>query len=181
MKKLGGESTMEDDSEAGRGESLLPYDVWTEAALREVAIRALEHAAQHGLPGAHHFYLTFRTDHPGVEMPARLRAQYPEDMTIVLQHQFWDLMVDRERGRFGVGLSFSGIPSKLTIPFAALTAFADPAAHYGLRFQPEETAQTPAPEDATEAAAPASAAPASEAPAGIVRLDAFRKRTPAEK
>lgn len=177
---------MEDDSQSGRGESLLPYDVWTEAALREVAIRALEHAAQHGLPGAHHFYLTFRTDQPGVQMPARLRAQYPQDMTIVLQHQFWDLAVDRDRQCFSVGLTFSGIASKLVIPFAALTAFADPTAQYGLRFQVEETAaeaETSSPEpgvieqDAAEGEAP----PRPEAPAEIVRLDAFRKRTPSEK
>ena len=74
-------------------ESLLPYDTWTEVALRQVMVRALQHAALYGLPGDHHFYLTFRTSHPGVSLPPRLMAQYPQEMTIVLQHQFWDLGV----------------------------------------------------------------------------------------
>ena len=76
-------------------ESLLPYDRWTEDAMREVALRALDHAGTHGLPGEHHFYLTFRTDFPGVAIPGHLKARYPEEMTIVVQHQFWDLKVDR--------------------------------------------------------------------------------------
>ena len=86
---------MEDDPPGPDGantpESLLPYDDWTEAALRQVMLRALQHAATHGLPGNHHFYVTFRTDHPGAAVPPRLKAQYPQEMTIVLQHQFWDL------------------------------------------------------------------------------------------
>ena len=88
-------------------ESLLPYDDWTEAALRQVMVRALAYAAEHGLPGEHHFYITFRTDHPGVVMPARLQAQYPQEMTIVLQHQFWDL----EAGRGGRASSASACRS----------------------------------------------------------------------
>ena len=88
---------MEDDQKQ-RPESLLPYEQWTETALRQVVAQAIEHVAEHGLPGGHHFYLTFRTDHPGVVIPPRLRAQYPQEMTIVLQHQFWDLKMDREAG-----------------------------------------------------------------------------------
>ena len=79
-------------------ESLLPYDEWMEAAMRQVVAQAVEYVAANGLPGEHHFYLTFRTDHPGVVIPPRLRAQYPQEMTIVLQHQFWDLKMD-DRGR----------------------------------------------------------------------------------
>ena len=100
-------------------ESLLPYDDWTEVALRQVAMRALAHVAANGLPGAHHFYVTFRTDCADVVVPTRLLAQYPTEMTIVLQHQFWDLKVDEAAGKFSVGLSFGGVPSILTIPFHA--------------------------------------------------------------
>src|ERR1035437_3450434 len=102
-------------------ESLLPYDVWTEASLRLVVVRALQHAAEHGLPGEHHFYLTFRTDYPGVSLPPRLTAQYPQEMTIVLQHQFGDLGVDEAAGVLTVGLSFGGVPSMLRIPLAGVT------------------------------------------------------------
>ena len=116
-------------------ESLLPYEAWTEDAMREVAWRALEHAAAHGLPGEHHFYLSYRTDHPGVAIPGHLKAKYPEEITIVLQHQYDDLFVDRVAERFGVTLHFGGVPAKLVIPFAAITAFVDPAVDFGLQFQ----------------------------------------------
>ncbi len=115
--------------------SLLPYEGWFEEAQRQVALRALAHAAEHGLPGQHHFYLTFRTDYPGVHIPARLSAQYPEEMTIVLQHQFWDLKIDEDEV-VTVGLSFSGIPATLVIPAGAIVGFADPYARFGLRMQP---------------------------------------------
>ncbi len=156
---------MEDDQEQ-RPESLLPYDVWTEEALRHVVMRAIEYAARSGLPGDHHFYITFRTDHPDAILPARLRAQYPQEMTIILQHQFWDLKVEPER--FSVGLSFGGVPTTLVVPFAAMTAFADPHVRHGLRFrvaaaEPEPVAP-PVPE-AEPAAAPQ-----------VVSLDAFRRR-----
>ena len=93
------------------------------------------HVAANGLPGEHHFYLTFRTDHPGVVIPPRLRAQYPQEMTIVLQHQFWDLKMDDEAGLISVGLSFGGVPASLVIPLDAVTGFADPHVRYGLRFR----------------------------------------------
>ncbi|GGG43083.1 hypothetical protein GCM10010964_33160 [Caldovatus sediminis] len=156
--------------EARQTESLLPYDRWTEDALREVVARALEHTAEHGLAGEHHFYLTFRTDHPGVSMPGHLKARYPQEMTIVLQHRFWDLAVDRQVGAFSVGLSFGGVPATLVVPFAAVTAFADPHVRFGLRFEPRmEGAAAPA-----EPAAPVApeAAPAPQ----VVSLDAFRRR-----
>jgi hypothetical protein len=164
---------MEDDG-AQRPDSLLPYDEWTEEALRQVVARAVAHASVHGLPGQHHFYVTFRTDHPGVVIPPRLRAQYPQEMTIVLQHQFWDLKVEPELGRFSVGLSFGGISSILVIPFAALTGFADPHVRFGLRFSsiaaaPPEAESEPEPE-------PPPAPPADSGPGEVVSLDQFRRR-----
>ncbi|MFB9968646.1 SspB family protein [Pseudoroseomonas cervicalis] len=168
--------------ETRQAESLLPYDRWTEDAMREVALRALEHAGEHGLPGEHHFYLTFRTDRPGIAIPSHLKARYPEEMTIVLQHQFWDLKVDRQAGLVSAGLSFGGVPATLVIPIAAITAFWDPHVRVGLRFPSAEQA---AAEQADAAATPppapmaeqADAAPAEpEAPAQIVSLDAFRRR-----
>ncbi len=169
---------MEDDT-GPPPESLLPYDDWTEEALRHVMVRALQHAAANGLPGNHHFYLTFRTDHPGVSIPARLKAQYPEEMTIVLQHQFWDLVVDEPAGVMSVGLSFGGVPSTLRIPLAAISAFADPHARHGMRFRVAAPAPAAAPE--TDAA-PAAAAgePPAEGPQ-VVSLDAFRRRPPPSK
>ncbi len=162
-----------DENEAQPPESLLPYDEWTEEALKHVMVRALRHAAANGLPGEHHFYITFRTDHPGTVIPARLRAQYREEMTIVLQHQFWDLTVDELAGLFTVGLSFGGVASTLRIPLAAVTAFADPYVNYGLRFRTEthETPAEPDPEPEPEADTPP------EKPQ-VVSLDAFRRRTP---
>jgi hypothetical protein len=157
--------------------SLLPYEGWLEEAQRQVVVRALSFAAEQGLPGAHHFYVTFRTDYPGVHIPARLLAQYPEEMTIVLQHQYWDLKVDEDRV-LTVGLSFSGIPSTLVIPVAAIIGFADPHARFGLRMQPEALDEEP-PEEAAaiEPAGEADAAETPEAPQ-VVSLDAFRRRTP---
>ena len=101
-------------------------------ALLEVPRRALRLAAREGLPGEHHFYLSFRTGHPGVSVSPSLRARHPEEMTVVLQHQYWDLAVGDDA--FSVTLRFGGVPERLHVPFAALTAFADPAAEFGLRF-----------------------------------------------
>jgi len=130
---------MEDDQQQ-RPESLLPYETWIAQALRHVVAQAIEHVAAAGLPGGHHFYLTFRTDHPGVQIPQRLAAQYPHEMTIVLQHQFWDLGFNRATQAIEVGLSFGGVPSRLVIPLDAVVEFADPHIRYGLRFQSAETA-----------------------------------------
>lgn len=105
-------------------------------ALRGVVRAALQRAATAGLPGEHHFYLSFRTRAEGVVLPARLAAQFPEEMTLVLQHQFWDLVVD-ERA-FSVTLRFGGQPERVTVPFATLTAFADPSVEFGLRLAPAE-------------------------------------------
>ncbi|WP_135467574.1 SspB family protein [Crenalkalicoccus roseus] len=156
-------------------ESLLPYARWAEEALRGVVVEALAYTAEHGLPGEHHFYLTFRTDHPGVSLPGHLRARYPQEMTIVLQHRFWDLKLDHAAGSFSVGLSFGGVPATLTIPFKAVTAFADPHVRFGLRFQPPEEAPAAAAEPAGETAPAAEAPPAGQEPQ-VVSLDAFRRR-----
>lgn len=152
--------------------SLIPYDRWTDDALREVVARALDLAAKDGLPGEHHYYLTFRTDHPHTKLPGHLKAKYPQEMTIVLQHQFEALVVDRAAGLFSVRLHFGGVAATLVVPFAALTGFADPSVRYGMRFQPLMEA-APAP----LAVAPPPPAPAvPEAPAQVVSLDAFRRR-----
>jgi hypothetical protein len=158
-------------------ESLLPYEQWAARALRAVVVDALRHAAAHGLPGEHHFFLSFRTDHPGVSIPGHLRAKYPREMTIVLQHRFWDLAVDEAVTRFSVGLSFNGVPAMLSIPFAALSAFHDPQAQFGLRFEPEMeavSADPPAPEAPAATLADAEAPPPAQPQ--VVSLDAFRRK-----
>ncbi|MGE0095494.1 MAG: SspB family protein [Alphaproteobacteria bacterium] len=160
--------------------SMLRYDRLIEDALRGVVRQVLADAAEDGLPGAHHFYITFRTTHPGVEMSDRLRAQYPEDMTIVIQHQYWGLEV--EESRFRVTLSFNRVQERLDIPFSAVTGFADPSVQFGLQFQPTEDGM-PA---VAPLAAPDNAAvstPVEEETAQkpdergqVVALDAFRKK-----
>ncbi len=109
------------------------YDLLTQQALRGVVRNVLTDAAKKGLPGEHHFYISFNTQADGVRLSDRLRAQYPEEMTVILQHQFWDLAVT-EQG-FEVGMSFGGIPEKLAIPFDAITGFFDPSVQFGLQFE----------------------------------------------
>ncbi|QIG81153.1 SspB family protein [Stakelama tenebrarum] len=114
-------------------DSLIPYDEIVQEALRAVVGRVLGQVAESGgLPGAHHFYITFKTQAPGVDIPDRLIERFPDEMTIVLQHRYWDLKVDDEK--FSVGLSFNQIPSMLFIPFSAITGFHDPAVNFELRF-----------------------------------------------
>jgi len=164
---------MSDDSSPA--ESLIPYERWTDDALREVVLRALELAAREGMPGEHHYYLTFLTDHPGTKVPGHLKARFPQEMTIVLQHQFEALQVDRVGNQFSVRLYFGGVPSTLVVPMAALTGFADPTVRYGLRFQPTMEAEAPA-ADAPADEAPAPAQAADDGPAQVVSLDAFRRK-----
>lgn len=116
-------------------DSLIPYDEIVQEALRAVVGRVLGVIERGGseLPGDHHFYITFKTHAAGVSIPAHLRERFPDEMTIVLQNKFWDLEV-RDDG-FSVGLSFNSIPAKLEIPYAAITAFVDPAVDFGLQFQ----------------------------------------------
>ena len=172
------------------------YDVLARDALRGVLRRVLTDAAEHGLPGEHHFFITFLSTADGVKLSPRLLAQYPEEMTIILQHQFWDLVVTEER--FEVGLSFGGIPERLVVPFAAIKSFLDPSVQFGLQFEPSDAAvetptgnlpavpapsalPIPASAPASESKAESKDEPAKESEkagegAEVVRLDRFRKK-----
>lgn len=121
-------------------EDLIRYDLLVQDALRGVVKRVLTDAARDGLSGEHHFYVSFRTEAPGVRMSQRLREKYPQDMTIVLQHQFWDLNVGETS--FEVGLSFSGVPERLLVPFDALSGFFDPSVQFGLKFDLQEEGES---------------------------------------
>jgi len=149
---------------------LLRYDKMVEAALRGVVREALARAAANGLPGAHHFYITFRTHFPGLRLPDDLARQYPDEMTIVLEHQFWELEVSEQC--FSVTLSFQNRPERLTVPFEAITAFADPAVKFGLQFQPTPAEAGPPPAAEAAHAGPGKA----DKPGEVVALDAFRKK-----
>ena len=135
-------------------DSLIPYDEIVQEALRAVVGRVLCAVERGGgtLPGNHHFYITFKTGAPGVKIPKHLRERFADEMTIVLQNKFWDLAVD-EHG-FQVGLSFNQIPAKLEIPFAAITAFVDPAVDFGLQFHAALADVEPASHEAAENDAP---------------------------
>jgi uncharacterized protein len=109
------------------------YDILAQDALRGLVRRVLTDTAENGLPGGHHFYISFDTRADGVRLSPRMRAQYPEEMTVVLQHQFWDLEVT-DSG-FEVGVSFGGIPERVTVPFAAVKGFFDPSVQFGLQFE----------------------------------------------
>lgn len=128
--------THSDSSDSnGSPPSLLPYEQWFEEAHRDVMLKALEFVAPDTMPGNHSFYITFQTDYPGVDIPSRVKARYPTEMTIVLQHQFWDLKIDHDKKQISVGLSFGGISSILIIPFGSITGFADPLIHLSLTFK----------------------------------------------
>jgi hypothetical protein len=156
------------------------YDVLARDALRGVFRRVLTDAAEHGLPGDHHFFITFLSTAEGVKLSPRLLAQYPEEMTVILQHQFWDLTVTEDR--FEVGLSFGGVAERLVVPFNSIKSFFDPSVQFGLQFEP---ADAPA---ANLPAVPAPTAPTVPTPAiedepakpsegaEVVRLDRFRKK-----
>lgn len=181
------------------------YDILAQEALRGVMRHVLTDAAKNGLPGDHHFYITYNTTAEGVRMSPRLREQYPQEITIILQHQFWDLVVDD--GSFEVGLSFGGIPERLVVPFNAVKGFFDPSVQFGLQFdiatgeeteaatkrgeKPRPVEQQPprATPKAPAGPVPAAANPTSEAPGDdspdkpepptggeVVRLDRFRKK-----
>ncbi len=174
------------------------YDLLTTDAMRGVLRRVLTDAAERGLPGEHHFFITFKSKADGVTISPRLLAQYTEEMTIILQHQFWDLIVTDDH--FEVGLSFGGVPERLVVPFSAIKSFFDPSVQFGLQFEPAETAETQAETAGTESnasepsTAPSQAALAVPADpsqpaaaetedkpkpgqgAEVVRLDRFRKK-----
>jgi hypothetical protein len=117
------------------------YDLLTQDALRGMVRRVLTDASRVGLPGEHHFFISFRTQYPGVSIPARLAEKFPEEITIVLQHQFWDLNVS-DYG-FEVGLSFGNAPERLVVPFASVTAFFDPSVDFGVKFEVDEAEEEP--------------------------------------
>jgi hypothetical protein len=133
----------------GLPDSLIPYDEIVQEALRAVVGRVLGSVAENGgLPGDHHFYITFKTQAVGVDIPQRLIERFPDEMTIVMQNRYWDLLVT-DTG-FSIGLSFNQVPSKLVIPYAAVTGFHDPSVNFELRFQAQEGPEGPDPHDEAE-------------------------------
>jgi hypothetical protein len=159
---------------------LFRYDKMVERALRGVVREALARTAASGLPGTHHFYITFQTKHPSTKIPDSLASQYPEDMTIVLEHQFWDLEVEEDH--FAVTLSFQSRPERLIVPFEAITAFTDPSCKFGLQFQANEASAAGA-SAAETAGKPVKAEAKKESAVDkgpktgeVVALDAFRKK-----
>jgi hypothetical protein len=170
-----------DGSDANVG---FDYAALVHAALRDVVRGVLARAADEGLPGDHHFYLTFGTGDDGVELAPRLRRQFPDEMTIVLQHQYWNLAVD-EAG-FAVTLRFGGAPERLVVPWAALRSFADPSVGFGLQLKPApvpaDSGPTPQADatrsvPAAEVPAPEAGAPSVGADGKVVDLGAFRRRS----
>ena len=154
-------------------QDLMRYEAMAQDALRGVVKTALKRAAApDGLPGAHHFYITFKTDAPGVSGPPDLLGKYPDEMTIVLQHQYWDLAPGETF--FSVTLQFGGQPKRMSVPYAAVTRFYDPSVQFLLQFEPP-AADGKAPESDTPPPA-ASEPPPAEGEAKIVSLDQFRKK-----
>ena len=151
---------------------LLRYDLMVQDALKGVVRKLLTEAAKNGLPGDHHFDVSFSTEHPGVRLSQRLRDKYPQEMTVVLQHQFWDLGVTEHA--FEVGLSFSGVPERLLVPFDAITGFFDPSVQFGLKFE----IRSEVPEGSEAAPAAKSGQPARGARVGARRVAAETGRGP---
>ena len=150
----------------------LDYAGFLQDALRDMVRRVLEHVAEHGLPGEHHFFIGFRTDHPDVRIPGFLRDQYPEEVRIVLQNQYWDLAVDEEA--FSVSLSFAASRHHLMVPFAALTEFRDPAANLLLAFEPGHGMERePEPPEPPERPGPR---PVPSPPGSVVQFAPRRKK-----
>ncbi len=144
-------------------DDLIRYDVLVSDALRGVVRQVLTEIAATGLPGEHHFYITIDTRLPGVRISSALRQRFPEEMTVVLQHQFWDLKVTEQT--FEVGLSFSGVPERLLIPFSSVTGFADPSVDFALKFE------TLLVDDEEMIGEPAEPLPADEADNAPVKLE----------
>jgi hypothetical protein len=172
-------------------EDLMRYDLLAQNALKGVVRDALRVAETTGLPGEHHFYIAFNTRHPGVELSEKISQRYPREMTIVLQHQYWNLKVQDDR--FEVELSFDNVPERLVIPFDAVKGFLDPAVQFGLQFETASADRRPREVEAPKAApSPAAAraeaeppaaekkpeepAPPPDEPAKVVSLDQFRKK-----
>ena len=174
-------------------EDLIRYDILAQDALRAVVRKVLSEVSRTGLPGDHHFFISFATAAPGVRISSRLLDQFPEEMTIVLQHQYRDLTVTEHA--FEVGLSFDGVPERLLVPFTALKGFLDPSVQFGLQFEiatgpkvaaDDETAGEEPPRAAAGPTAAVGKAVAEEkgedgqgaqsAAARIISLDSFRKK-----
>lgn len=158
-------------------DSLIPYDEIVQEALRAVVGRVLGQVEATGgtLPGAHHFYITFKTGAQGVSIPPHLKERFPDEMTIVLQNKFWDLAVGEDG--FTVGLTFNQIPAKLDIPFSAITAFVDPAVDFGLQFQALGAPDGPEPHESAENDTPERDPPAgSDDGSNVVSVDFGRKK-----
>ena len=155
-------------------ESLIPYDEIVQEALRDVVGRVLHEVAEAGgLPGGHHFYITFKTRLPGVSIPKHLVERFPDEMTIVIQHRFWDLHVAPDH--FTVGLSFGGVPATLRVPFASVTDFVDPAVDFSLKFQ-ANGAENDGAEDHDDAENDAPAVVPVEDGSNVVSVDFTRKK-----
>ena len=157
-------------------ESLIPYDEIVQDALRAVVGRVLGEVERDGdLPGDHHYYITFKTRMPGVSIPRHLVEKFPDEMTIVIQHRFWDLKVEEDA--FSVGLSFGGVPASLHVPFAAVTQFHDPAVEFALTFQANGAEEVPEEHEQAENDAPAEdAAEGAEDGSNVVNVDFTRKK-----
>ena len=167
------------------GADLIRYDLLVQDALRSVVKKVLGEAARNGLPGEHHFNISFKTHAAGVVLPPSIKQRYPEEMAIILQHEFWDLAVSPEH--FQVSLNFSRRPERLTIPFDAITGFSDPSVPFGFKLEPrgedaaapEDEAAKPEPKEETppRLAAPPRSEPEPEGEATkVVSIDAFRKK-----
>ena len=155
-------------------DSLIPYDEIVQEALRAVVGRVLGEVEATGrLPGDHHFYITFKTAAPGVDIPKHLSERFPDEMTVVIQNRFWDLKV-REDG-FEVGLSFNQAPARLVIPFAAITGFVDPAVNFALQFQAQVDESGPQEHDEAENDSPRVAEPVGDG-SNVVSVDFSRKK-----
>jgi hypothetical protein len=149
-------------------EDLIRYDLLVQDALRGVVRKVLDDAGRDGLPGDHHFYISFKTRAPGVKLSSRVREKWPDEMTIILQHQFWGLRANDEA--FEVGLSFANVPETLVIPYDSITAFNDPSVPFGFKLEPRDSSEA-APGDAVKQLAPkrqpAPGAPSPSPPAAM--------------
>ena len=155
-------------------EDVLNYPARIQEALREMVRQVLREVGESGLPGEHHFYITFRTDHAGVELPDDLLDLYPEEMTIVLRHQFWELAVDDDG--FGVTLAFKGVKKHMYVPFRAIRSFVDPKAELALQLDPALAASGPGPAAAGAPNGDAEPEPPPRDDNNVVSIDRFRKK-----
>ena len=156
-------------------ESLIPYDEIVQDALRAVVGRVLREVERDGdLPGEHHFYITFKTRMSGVSIPKHLMEKFPDEMTIVIQHRFWDLKVEEDG--FSVGLSFGGAPASLQVPFAAVTQFHDPAVEFALTFQADAAEEALEEHEQAENDTPADAGEPADDGSNVVNVDFTRKK-----